>query len=65
MAARRMTSKGRITIPASIRTELKLKAGDRVEFVKTAEGHYFMIACNRSMPELKGKLRRARSGNDA
>lgn len=40
MAAATVTSKGQITIPASVRKDLGLKAGTRVEFVKVAKGQY-------------------------
>ena len=42
MVAAKMISKGRITIPASVRSDLGLKPGDRVEFLKTPEGYYAM-----------------------
>ena len=33
-----VTSKGQITIPQAVRERLRLKAGDRVDFVFSAEG---------------------------
>ena len=49
MATAKLTTKGRVTIPASVRAELKLKAGDRVEFVKIAERKYKIVARNLSV----------------
>ena len=34
-----LTSKGQITIPREIRSHLRLKTGDRVDFFVDAEGH--------------------------
>jgi AbrB family looped-hinge helix DNA binding protein len=58
MASAKLTTKGRVTIPASVRAELKLKAGDRVEFVKIAERRYEIVACNLSIMDLEGIIHR-------
>ena len=50
-----MTSKGQITIPIEVRTELRIDAGDRVEFVRNEQtGHYELIPANVSIKSLKG-----------
>jgi AbrB family looped-hinge helix DNA binding protein len=49
-----VTSKGRITIPASVREALHVVAGDRVEFVEVEPGRYELIAATRGVGELKG-----------
>ena len=50
-----MTSKGQITIPAEIRSELGIDAGDRVEFVRNEEtGRYEMIPATVPVQALKG-----------
>ena len=43
MASATVTSKGRITIPVSVREDLGLKGGTRVKFVKIAEGQYAIV----------------------
>jgi antitoxin PrlF len=54
MATATVTSKGQITIPASVRAALHVAAGDRVEFVEIEPGRYELIAATRSVTELKG-----------
>ena len=48
-----VTSKGQITIPAEVRTELNLKTGDRVYFIKGKMG-YVLFPKNGSVQQLKG-----------
>ncbi|MBK6614948.1 AbrB/MazE/SpoVT family DNA-binding domain-containing protein [Ottowia sp.] len=54
MTTATLTSKGQITIPADVRNELKVDAGDRVEFVQIAPGRYEFVAATREVTELKG-----------
>ena len=49
-----LTSKGQITIPADVRNDLKVEAGDRVEFVQVGPGRYEFVAATHSVLELKG-----------
>jgi len=49
-----VTSKGQITIPATVRQALSVSAGDRVEFVQLERGQFLLLAANRSVTELKG-----------
>jgi AbrB family looped-hinge helix DNA binding protein len=49
-----LTSKGQITIPVDVRNDLKVDAGDRVEFVLIAPGRYEFVAATRNVQELKG-----------
>jgi AbrB family looped-hinge helix DNA binding protein len=42
MATAAVTSKGQITIPAEVREDLGLKAGDRVSFIKGEKGEYIL-----------------------
>jgi antitoxin PrlF len=54
MASATLTSKGQITIPASVRAELGLEAGTRVEFVKIAERKYAIMPATISVMSLEG-----------
>jgi antitoxin PrlF len=54
MPAATVTSKGRITIPADVRRDMNVVAGDRVEFVQVAPARYELIAATRSVSQLKG-----------
>jgi antitoxin PrlF len=57
MATATVTSKGQITIPVDVRTELGLKAGDRVDFVRNARGNFELAPKNGSIERLKGMLK--------
>lgn len=54
MSTATLTSKGQITIPAKVRKDMKLDAGDRVEFVQITPGRYELVATTRDVRELKG-----------
>ena len=56
MASATITSKGQITIPAQVRKDLGLQAGDRVEFVQTEPRKYQIIPATVSVRNLKGML---------
>ncbi|WP_158750990.1 AbrB/MazE/SpoVT family DNA-binding domain-containing protein [Acidobacterium sp. S8] len=57
MASSTITSKGQITIPIEVRTNLGVGVGDRIEFVfNKATGHYEMIPATVSIQSLKGIL---------
>jgi antitoxin PrlF len=49
-----LTAKGQITIPAEVPKDLKVDAGDRVEFVRIAPGRYELVAATQEVTELKG-----------
>lgn len=57
MATATVTSKGQITIPAQVRAELGVSAGDRIEFVDIGQGQFAIMAATRSVKELKGIFR--------
>lgn len=59
MSTATLTSKGQITIPADVRRELNVGAGDRVEFVQIEVGRYEVVAATRSVRELKGLFGKA------
>jgi AbrB family looped-hinge helix DNA binding protein len=54
MSTATLTSKGQITIPVGVRNDLKVDAGDRVEFIQIAPGRYEFVAITHSVKELKG-----------
>ena len=56
MAESTMTSKGQTTIPIEIRRRLKLKPGDRIEYVVDKGGKIVLSPRNLDIRELKGIL---------
>ena len=56
MAVSTITSKGQTTIPGEIRRHLKLKPGDRIEFVVEADGKVVLMPATVDVRELKGSL---------
>lgn len=54
MATATLTSKGQITIPASVRAALGVESGDRLEFIEIASGRYEVTPATRSVTALKG-----------
>lgn len=53
-----LTTKGQITIPATVRAALGVETGDRVEFIEVEPGRFAMIAATQSVVELKGLVRK-------
>ena len=53
MSTATLTSKGQITIPVEVRNDLKVEAGDRVEFVLIAPGRYEFVAATSDVTALK------------
>ena len=56
MATATMTSKGQVTIPASIRTALGLDTGSRLEFFENAQGQCVIVPVTSPVKALKGIL---------
>ncbi len=54
MASAALTSKGQITVPIEVREELGLKTGDRIEFLKTEDGRFFIQPKKGSIMDLRG-----------
>jgi|GEM_PF-369329 len=54
MATVKVTSKGQITIPAHIRHEMRLIAGDKLELVWMDDGSYTLVPLTYSVKDLKG-----------
>jgi antitoxin PrlF len=59
MSAAAVGRKGQIIIPAHIRAEIGLRAGDRIEFVRTREG-WLIKSATLPVTALKGILGKPR-----
>ncbi len=57
MAIATMTTKGQITVPKEIRDALRLKPGDRVDFVLGKDGSATLRPATRSIMDLCGILK--------
>ena len=51
-----MTTKGQVTIPKSVREDLRLEPGVRVEFTRDENGSYSLRAATRPVSDLFGCL---------
>ncbi len=60
MAVATITTKGQTTIPKSIRTQLHLEAGDRIEFVIQEDGSVLLVPLNFRATDLKGMIPKPR-----
>lgn len=49
-----ITSKGQITIPQQVRSDMGLTTGDRVDFIRMEDGHYAVVPASYSIKSLKG-----------
>lgn len=58
MTSATVTSKGQVTIPVDVRTELDLRPGSRLAFVRTRTGGYEIHAEGASIQDLKGAVTR-------
>lgn len=56
MAASTLTRKGQTTIPLKVRNHLKLRPGDKIEFVIQRDGKVVMTPKNVDVRELAGML---------
>lgn len=55
-----MTAKGQVTVPKPIRDRLKLKPGDRVDFVLDSGDEVRVVPVTASVRQLKGMVARPR-----
>jgi AbrB family looped-hinge helix DNA binding protein len=53
----KITSKGRITLPAKIRNRLQLQAGDKVIFAESPDGTYRLRPRKPLLRDLRGLIR--------
>ena len=58
MSTATVTSKGQITIPATVRTSLGIEAGSRIEFVEMENGQFMIVPIVSPIQSLKGMLRK-------
>lgn len=54
MATATVTSKGQVTIPASVRTALGVDTGDRIEFIESESGRFEVVAATLPVTALQG-----------
>jgi AbrB family looped-hinge helix DNA binding protein len=57
MSSASLSSKGQLTIPAEVRADLQLHAGDRVSFERAEDGSYRIRAVKRDIMRLAGILK--------
>jgi len=58
-----ITSKGQITIPKAVREALRVRAGDRLDFVFGQDGHLLLRPVGIDVTEVRGLLyRKGRRG---
>jgi AbrB family looped-hinge helix DNA binding protein len=60
MPSSTITSKGQVTVPKEIREHLRLKPGDRIDFVKGRAGSITLKAIDTDVRSLRGILKSKR-----
>ena len=58
MATATVTSKGQVTLPREVRTNLGVSAGDRLDFIRMDDGNYAVVPASHSIRALKGVIPR-------
>jgi antitoxin PrlF len=56
MVAATITSKGQVTLPREVRSNLGVAAGDRLDFVRLDDGNYAIVPASHSIRSLKGVI---------
>lgn len=54
MTTATITSKGQLTVPKSVRDALGIGPGDRVDFVRMADGNFAVLPATQPVKRLKG-----------
>jgi AbrB family looped-hinge helix DNA binding protein len=60
MTTATLTSKGQLTLPKEVRTALGVGPGDRVDFVRMADGNFAVLPATHSVKSLKGLIPKPR-----
>ncbi len=60
MLSSTVTSKGQVTVPKAIREHLRLKPGDRIDFIVGRTGNITMRAVDTDVRSLRGILKSKR-----
>jgi AbrB family looped-hinge helix DNA binding protein len=53
----KVTSKGQVTLPAKLRSAMRLQPGDKITFTAEADGAFRLAAQNASLRDLKGVIK--------
>jgi AbrB family looped-hinge helix DNA binding protein len=53
----KITSKNQITLPAKVRKSLGVRAGDKIDFIRNAAGHFEFRARTEVLADLIGALK--------
>ena len=61
MTTATITSKSQITIPTAVRAELHVGPGDRIEFVRVADGRYEVVAATQDVSRLRGVIKASKT----
>lgn len=61
MTTATVTSKGQVTIPATVRASLGIDTGSRIEFVELENGQFMIVPAVSPIQSLKGMLRKPSS----
>jgi AbrB family looped-hinge helix DNA binding protein len=62
MTTATLTSKGQITIPKTIREQMMLHTGDKLDFTITETGNVLLIPVTRHVKDVFGRLNRPGQG---
>jgi len=60
MSSATVNNKSQITIPAAVRSALKVGPGDRIEFIKTANDRFEVVAATQEVTRLRGIVKAKR-----
>ena len=58
MTTATITSKGRVTIPVSVRASLGVGKGDKLEFIQLENGNFEVVAVTLPVTAVKGTIKK-------